>query len=94
MQLVLLQGPQACTPLHPVHRPTCKPVRPTEPEAKCIQWQGVDEVHEQMDQALYSDHQEPELQHRWCPGPLSWDRGQSHTGMPIAEQPNGSWVTV
>lgn len=36
VQLVFLQGPQAYNPLHPVHRPTCKPVGPTEPEAKCI----------------------------------------------------------
>lgn len=62
---------------HPAaHSPTCEPVGPAEPEAECVQRQGVDEVHQQMDQALHGDHQEPELRPRQCSGPLR--RGQSH----------------
>lgn len=44
------------------HRPTREPVGPAEPEAKRVERQGVDEVHEQMDQALHGHHQQPELQ--------------------------------
>lgn len=51
-------GPRA----HPAHRPTRKPVGPAEPEPERVQRQGVDEVHEEVDQALHSHHQKPELQ--------------------------------
>lgn len=82
VKLVLLRA-HRCAPIHSAQRHTREPVGPAEPEAECIQRQGVDDVHKQMDHALYGDHQEPELQHKWHSGPLSWDCGQSHAGIPI-----------
>ena len=67
---------------HRQPRPTREPVGPAEPEAERVQRQGVYEVCKQMDQTLHGDHQEPELQHRQCSGPLGWDRGQSQAGRP------------
>lgn len=90
MQLVPRQGPQAHPPAHAAHSPTCKPVGPAEPEAERIQRQGVDEADEQADEALHGDHQEPELQHRRRPGPLSRGCGQSHAhaqSSPMGPQP-------
>lgn len=48
------QGPRHAP--RPARRPTRKPVGPAQPEAERVQRQRVDEVHEQMDQALHGDH--------------------------------------
>lgn len=77
-----LQPAQCITASRPqTPPPTCKPIGPAESKAKCKQWHRVDEVHEQVDEALHSDHQEPELQSRQCSrlGLWPWPHQQRST---------------